>query len=149
MLSDVRPDAIVHLAAASHVHESWRFPSRTLMTNCVVSVDLYEVCADTLPPSVRFLYISSADVYGPVGQDSLPLTEKSAPCPNTPYAVSKLASEAMLRLLRRNHGGPQLLTVRPFNHIGPGQSPGFAIPSFAAQVADIAAGRREVLRHGN
>ncbi len=142
------PDAILHLAGWSHVGDSWQHPSRVIEANLTNSVNLYTAAAGHMPADGRFLLVSSADVYGPVREEELPLTELSRTHPESPYAVSKLATETMLRVLRRNFSLP-LLVVRPFNHIGPGQSPAFVCPSFARQIAEILEGRREELVHGN
>ncbi len=145
---EVRPDVILHLAGWSHVGESWKFPARVLQANATNAVNLYTAAAGNMPPDGRFLFVSSADVYGPVREEELPLTEESPTHPESPYALSKLSAEMLLQVLRRNFSLP-LLIARPFNHIGPGQSPAFVCSSFARQIAEIQQGRRKELVHGN
>lgn len=147
-LRDTGPDAVVHLAAWSHVGHSWKAPAEVYRANTVNTISLYDAVSRLLGPDARFLYVSSADVYAPAGPEELPLTEKSPTRATSPYAASKLSAEEALRLLRRN-GGAQLTTIRPFNHIGPGQAPTFVCPVFARQVAEIEQGTRATLTHGN
>ncbi|CAN5196791.1 GDP-6-deoxy-D-mannose reductase [soil metagenome] len=148
LLEHQHPDAIVHLAGWSHVGRSWEMPAKVFQANLLCSILLYEVFAKWAGSGARFLYISSSDVYGKGPPERLPLTESTPTNPESPYAVSKLAAEQTLRLLRQR-GGPDLMIARPFNHIGPGQSASFACPAFARQIVDIESGRREALRHGN
>lgn len=143
-----RPDSILHLAGWSHVGQSWREPVQVLESNTANTIRLYMAAAEQLSPQGRFLFVSSADVYGPVPEEDLPLNEASPARPESPYAIGKLAAEQMLRALRRNVSLP-LLIARPFNHIGPGQAPTFVCPSFARQIAEIKEGKREELVHGN
>ena len=75
----------------------------------------------------RVLIVSSAEVYGAVTDPSrLPLDEDAPTAPLTPYAASKLAAEAVALQAWRGYHQP-VIVVRPFNHIGPGQSPNFAV----------------------
>jgi len=79
---------------------------------------------------------SSAEVYGAVTDPAqLPLTELSPTAPLTPYAASKLAAEALCLQAWLGHG-QRVVTVRPFNHIGPGQSPNFAVSALAKRIVD-------------
>lgn len=148
VLRDVRPDAIIHLAAWSHVGHSWKAPAEVYRANTVNTISLYDCASRLLGPDARFLHVSSADVYAPAGPEELPLTEKSPARATSPYSASKLAAEEALRLLRVN-GGARLAVVRAFNHIGPGQAPTFVCPVFARQVAEIEAGVRKKMTHGN
>ncbi|MEY2418670.1 MAG: GDP-4-dehydro-6-deoxy-D-mannose reductase, partial [Actinomycetota bacterium] len=86
------PDAVIHLAALAHVGESWKDPARTFDVNAVGTLHLLEA-ARRVTPAPRVLLIGSAEVYGPVQPDDLPLTEEHKLNPVTPYAVSKVAAE--------------------------------------------------------
>lgn len=141
------PEAVLHLAGWSHVGRSWQHPAETFEANVVASIRLYEAAASLEGTVKKFLYVSSADVYGGAHR-RMPLDEDSPTNPESPYAASKLAAETTLRLLRKRLNVP-LVIARPFNHVGPGQDPSFVCPAFAWQVAEVAAGRRPVLRHGN
>ena len=140
-LSDVKPDAIVHLAAQSHVPTAYRDPWLTLETNILCQVNLLEGCV-ALGLSPRTLVIGSGDEYGRVGEDALPIHEMHPLRPENPYSVSKVTQDVMGYQYFISYGLP-VLRVRPFNHIGPGQSARFALPAFASQVAEIELGLRE------
>jgi GDP-4-dehydro-6-deoxy-D-mannose reductase len=134
-VSDARPDAIYHLAALTHVGESWDEPLRVLEVN-VIGTAVLLAAARECGTDPRILVTSSAEVYGAVTDPALlPLTEASPTAPLTPYAASKLASEAIVSQAGRGHG-QHVITVRPFNHIGPGQTPSFAVPALAKRIVD-------------
>ena len=134
-VSDARPDAIYHLAALTHVGESWDEPLRVLEVNVIGTAALL-AAARECGTDPRILVTSSAEVYGPVTDPALlPLTESSPTAPLTPYAASKLAAEAIVSQAGRGHG-QHVITVRPFNHIGPGQTPNFAVPALAKRIVD-------------
>jgi GDP-4-dehydro-6-deoxy-D-mannose reductase len=65
----------------------------------------------------------------------MPLDELTPTAPLTPYAASKLAAEALVGQAFRGHG-QEVIVVRPFNHIGPGQMPNFAVPALAKRIVD-------------
>src|SRR6202035_3887801 len=69
------------------------------------------------------------------GPEQLPLGEATPTTPATPYAASKLAAEAVALQAWRGYGQP-VIVVRPFNHIGPGQSPNFAVPALAKRIVE-------------
>jgi GDP-4-dehydro-6-deoxy-D-mannose reductase len=149
VLVGFRPDSIIHLAGWSHVGRSWHEPAMALRLNVVATVELYQEFSRQLGDRKgRFLFASSADVYADTTPDKLPYTEQSEVIPTSPYAVSKYAAEMALGVMRSDSSA-DVLIARPFNHIGPGQSPQFVCPSFAQQIAEIEAGERDVLRHGN
>ena len=82
----------------------------------------------------RVLSVASADVYGIVSEADLPLTEDSPIRPTSPYAASKVAADAVALQAFLGHG-LGVIRVRPFNHIGPGQSEHFVAPAIAARIA--------------
>jgi GDP-4-dehydro-6-deoxy-D-mannose reductase len=134
VMSDVRPDAVYHLAAMTHVGESWDDPSRVLRVNVLGTAELL-AAARTLSAAPRILVVSSAEVYGVVTPEQLPLAEDTPTAPASPYAASKLAAEAVALQAWRGFGQP-VLVVRPFNHIGPGQSPNFFVPALAKRIVE-------------
>ena len=100
-----------------------------------------------LRPAV--LVVGSAEEYGPVRPEDMPIREETPLRPASPYAVSKVAQGA-LALLYGPAGGLRVVLTRTFHHTGPGRGEAFAESSFARQIAEIEAGRREpVLRVGN
>lgn len=132
------PDAVIHLAAQSHVMASIEDPATTLQVNTVGTANLLKALSDH-GFSGRLLYVSSADVYGAVDEALLPVTESQVPAPRSPYAVSKVAAELLCLQWVRAHG-LQAVIARPFNHTGPGQRPDFAISGFARDAVAIAKG---------
>jgi GDP-4-dehydro-6-deoxy-D-mannose reductase len=134
-VTDARPDAIYHLAALTHVGQSWDEPLRVLEVN-VIGTGALLAAARECGSDPRILVTSSAEVYGAVTDpDRLPLTEESPTAPLTPYAASKLAAEALVAQAYLGHG-QHAITVRPFNHIGPGQTPNFAVPALAKRIVE-------------
>ena len=134
-VSDAAPDAIYHLAALTHVGRSWDEPLGVLEVN-VIGTAAVLAAARQCGTDPRVLVTSSAEVYGAVTDPSqLPLDESSPTAPLTPYAASKLAAEAVAAQTVLGHGQPVII-VRPFNHIGPGQSPNFAVPALAKRIVE-------------
>ncbi len=128
------PEAVYHLAALTHVGESWDAPVEVLRVNILGTAQVL-AAARRLDPMPRVLVISSAEVYGTVTPDQLPLTEVTPTAPVTPYAASKLAAEEVALQAWRGHGQP-VIVVRPFNHIGPGQSSRFAVAGLARRIVE-------------
>jgi GDP-4-dehydro-6-deoxy-D-mannose reductase len=129
------PDAIYHLAALTHVGDSWKDPLQVLQVNVIGTAALL-AAARQCGTDPRILVTSSAEVYGAVTDPSLmPLDELTPTAPLTPYAASKLAAEALIGQAFRGHG-QEVIVVRPFNHIGPGQTPNFAVPALAKRIVE-------------
>ncbi len=146
VMADVEPDAIYHLAAMTHVGESWDSPSQVLRVNVLGTAEIL-AAARALPVSPRVLVVSSAEVYGVVDPDQLPLDEDTPTAPASPYAASKLAAEAVALQAWRGYGQP-VIVVRPFNHIGPGQSPNFFVSALAKRIVDARRSGADSLRVG-
>ena len=140
-LRDAVPDAVIHLAAQSNVPQAFADPRGTIETNLLGTLALLRAL-QAVGFRGRFLFVSSGDVYGVVPEAALPVDESRAPAPRNPYAVSKVAAEALCRQWHATEG-LDLLIARPFNHIGPAQGEAFVVPSLAKQVAYIALGRGE------
>lgn len=127
--------------------DGWRQPQRMLTVNTLGTVNLLEAFRKAAS-SARVLVVSSAEIYGSQPR-SAPITEDEPANPDNPYAVSKAAADQMALLYARNYAMP-VMTARPFNHIGPGQSTRFAAPSFAQQLLQIARQQAPpVLKTGN
>ncbi len=147
-LSEAAPQAIYHLAALTHVGQSWDQPLRVLEVN-VLGTGAVLAAARQCGSDPTVLVTSSAEVYGAVTDPSLlPLTEESPTAPLTPYAASKLAAEALCTQAVLGHG-QRVITVRPFNHIGPGQSPNFAVAALAKRILDAEASGASTIPVGN
>lgn len=133
-VAQAAPDGIFHLAAPqTSVGKSWAEPEVTIDENLETTLSVL-AAAGALDPKPRVLFVSSSEVLGENGPD--PLGEDVAPNPLSPYALSKLFGEESCRFYFRHFDVPTLV-VRAFNHIGPGQRPDFAFPSFARQIAEI------------
>jgi GDP-4-dehydro-6-deoxy-D-mannose reductase len=146
VVGEAKPEAIYHLAAMTHVGESWDNPSEVLRVNVLGTAELL-AAARTLAHSPTVLVVSSAEVYGVVAPDDLPLREDAPTGPATPYAASKLAAEAFALQAWRGYRQP-VMVVRPFNHIGPGQSPNFAVPALAKRIIEARKSGATSLRVG-
>jgi GDP-4-dehydro-6-deoxy-D-mannose reductase len=126
------PEAIYHLAGASDVGGSWVAPRATFMANAVGTLNVLEAAREA--GAERILAVTSADVYGRVTEDELPLGEDQPLRPVSPYAASKVAADALAQQAWLGHRQP-VIRVRAFNHLGPGQSDHFVAPSLAARIA--------------
>lgn len=148
LLADCRPQAIYHLAAQAFVPRSFEDPWETLENNIRAQLNLIKACLD-LEIRPRMLIVSSAEIYGAVTPDQLPLREDAAIQPANPYSVSKVAQDMLALQYYLSHGLP-IMRARPFNHIGPGQNERFVAPAFARQIAAIEEGKDDaVLFVGN
>jgi len=138
VLADVRPDAVVHLAAMADVSQSFKNPWPTLENNIVCQLNLLEAI-DDLGLEPRILVVSSAEIYGAAGGTGEPLDEDRPFMPSNPYSVSKVAQDMLALQYHLSHD-MTIIRARPFNHIGPRQGGGFVAADFASQIAAIEAG---------
>jgi GDP-4-dehydro-6-deoxy-D-mannose reductase len=139
-LAAARPDAVYHLAALSHVGESWQRKREFLETNFLGSLSVLEAALRLRPPP-RLLLVGSAEEYGSASAAAGPIPETAPLRPVTPYGVSKAAQELLGQQYALAHGLPVLL-VRAFNHAGAGQEPTFVVSEWARAIAEIELGRR-------
>jgi len=146
-IEETRPDYVLHLAAQSFVPASVKDPRATYEVNFFGTLNLLQ----TLKAGGfrgRMLYVGSAEEYGAVRDEDLPVVESCPLRPRTPYGVSKAAAELLCYQWTQDQGF-EIVMSRPFNHLGPGQAEHFVVPDFAKQVTEIKLGRREpVLKVG-
>lgn len=116
-------DAVVHLAALSAVGPSFADPQRYLHANSAPLTNLGERLLASREET-RVVVVSTGAVYGSGDGDAL--TEDSPVVATSPYAVSKILTETQSAYYRRQ--GLDIVVMRPFNHIGPGQGSGFILP---------------------
>lgn len=135
---------VIHLAGLSAFSPSFDRPMDYITTNIGIEINLFEAAlAQDVRP--RFLIISSGTLYNPVSSELL--SEDSPTIPNSPYSVSKLGQEQMAQYYQSR--GFECIIARPFNHIGPGQGPGFIVPDLTKQVIAVTQGKSKEVLVGN
>lgn len=140
-----KPDCIYHLAAQSSVAVSWKNPALTVDVNIRGCVNVLEAVRKS-GQKVRVILIGSSEEYGYASGKQIPISEKINPEPGNIYAVTKYASELIGKLYFETYG-LDIIFVRAFNHIGPGQLPQFVISDFCKQTAEIEKGLRSPVIH--
>jgi GDP-4-dehydro-6-deoxy-D-mannose reductase len=141
LVERVRPHYVFHLAAQSNVPKAFKDPEGTIMNNVVGQLNLLDALRKSSPDAV-VLVVGSSEQYGLVRSEDTPIDEDTPFRPNNPYAVSKIAQDA-LALQYFLAYGQKIIRVRPFNHLGPGQNEHFVAAAFAQQIARIEAGKQE------
>ena len=128
-----RPDAVMHLAAESHVDRSIDGPGEFIQTNVVGTFTLLQAALGywrTLPgaerDAFRFHHISTDEVFGSLGEDGL-FCETTAYDPRSPYSASKAASDHLVRAWHHTYGLPVVVT-NCSNNYGPYHFPEKLIP---------------------
>lgn len=148
LLFEVRPDYIFHLAAQSSVGLAWKNPGLTVDVNIKGSLNVMDAVRE-LFYKPRVLLIGSGEEYGHIRPGETPITESNLLRPGNIYAATK-ACQNMIGNIYSKAYDMELMMVRAFNHIGPGQAPMFVVSDFCKQVAEIEGGLREpVMKVGN
>ncbi len=120
-------DAIVNFAAESHVDRSIESPDTFIRTNVFGTFTLLEAVRKTFSRRrIRFLHISTDEVYGSLGETGA-FSEETPLAPNSPYSASKTSADLLVRAYHRTYGLPVLIT-RCSNNFGPYQFPEKLIP---------------------
>jgi len=129
-----QPDAIMHLAAESHVDRSIDGPAAFIETNIVGTYILVEaarnywqILADDKKAQFRFHHISTDEVYGDLPNDNSLFTEETSYAPSSPYSASKASSDHIVRAWHRTYGLPVVVT-NCSNNYGPYHFPEKLIP---------------------
>ena len=147
-LRDIQPQQIYHLAGYAQVGRSFAEPDAAWAGNLTATRALYEATA-RWGGRPRILFVGSGLVYGPPDAPDRPQDEARLLRPGSPYAASKAAAD-LLSYQVAVHPGLDVVRARPFNHIGPRQSPQFAVANFARQLAAVERGEQPpVLETGN
>jgi GDP-4-dehydro-6-deoxy-D-mannose reductase len=142
------PACIVHLAGQASVRRSFDDPAQTLSDNTQPALNILNLLRRR-GSRARVLLIGSADEYGNVDEDQLPLAESSPVNPESPYALAKAVQGQYGVMFARLYDVDAVMT-RSFNHTGPGQRDAFVLSNFARQVAGIRRGTRsETIEVGN
>lgn len=131
-MSAAAPDVVYHLAGQADVGGSWDTPVETFNINLYGTLNVLEAARRC--GARRVIAVTSADIYGQVTAEQLPLTETAELRPVSPYAASKAAAD--MACLQAFLGyGQEVIRVRAFNHLGPGQGPRFVASALAQRVA--------------
>ena len=133
LISDFKPDAIIHFAAESHVDRSIDAPMSFVETNLLgtatllhASLDYWRKIKKTKGKYFRFLHISTDEVFGSLGKNGV-FTEKTPYNPSSPYSASKAGADHLVRAWERTYEFPSLIT-NCSNNYGPYQFPEKLIP---------------------
>lgn len=137
-----RPTHIFHLAAQAYVPESFSNPRRTFEVNTIGSLNILEAVRQ-LGLKTKVHLAGTSEEYGNGAPREDAMLE-----PKSPYAISKMAMDYLGQLYAHAYG-MNVVVTRAFNHAGPGRGEQYAESAFAKQVAEIEAGKRDVLEHGN
>jgi dTDP-glucose 4,6-dehydratase len=143
LLREHRIDAVMHLAAESHVDRSIESPEPFLQTNTIGTLRLLEEFRSYLTSTDRmpkgglkslkdggtpcFLHVSTDEVYGSLMPSDPPFSETTPYSPNSPYSASKAASDHLARAYHHTYGMP-VITTNCSNNYGPYQFPEKLIP---------------------
>lgn len=145
-LQKAKPDAIFHLAAHANVRASFVTPNAVLSNNILGTSNLFEaVRLLKMDPVIQLC--STSEVYGQVDPKYVPIREDAPYRPASPYAVSKLAQDALGRVYFVSYG-MRIIRTRMFTYLNPRRTDLFAT-AFAKQVAWIEQGLQKELVHGN
>ncbi|MDR6840015.1 dTDP-glucose 4,6-dehydratase [Pseudoxanthomonas sacheonensis] len=138
LLTEHQPDAVLNLAAESHVDRSIDGPAAFVRTNVVGTLALLESVRDywrclegARRNAFRFLHVSTDEVYGSLGEAGK-FTESTPFAPNSPYSASKAASDHLVRAFHHTYGLP-VLTTNCSNNYGPYHFPEKLIPLIIAR----------------
>lgn len=149
LLVSEKPDVIFHLAAKASPIVSFKSPIETITNNITAEFSILETLKKHEMKTTRMMVISTGEMYGMVTPADIPVDEDTPLRPASPYAVSKIAQD-YLGLQYQLSYKLDIVRLRPFNHIGPGQGTGFVVADFAKQVAEIEKGKQEpIISVGN
>ena len=149
LISEVRPEWIFHLAAQASVPKSFKDPIGTFHSNIDVEINLFETLREQELLETKVLVVGSAEEYGYVTPEDLPVDENTPLRPASPYSVSKIAQDFLAFQYSLSYKMP-LIRVKPFNHVGPRQAPGFVVSDFCKYIAEVEKGLKEpIMKVGN
>lgn len=148
IINKYKPEFIIHLAAIAPTN--FKDAEPVFKINLLGTNNLYQAVikhqSNTYNPKI--LYISSAEVYGKTDNPEN-ITEQASLNPLNYYGTSKLAADRLSFQLSISHKLNTVI-IRPFNHAGPGQGPGFFVPDMCSQIVEIEKGAKEpIISVGN
>lgn len=147
VLEKYKPDIIINMAGQANVGLSWKKPQLTVQLNTVGLINILEA-ARVINPTIRVLTVGSSDEYGSLKESGANVTEDTPVKPITPYAISKRAQELFAQLYVCSYG-MDICMIRLFNLGGAGQTKGYMISDFASGIAEVEAGKKDVMSVGN
>lgn len=144
-----KPDYIFHLAAQASPAKSFSSPVETLTNNIESEFSLFDTVKKHNLHDTRVVIVSTGEIYGAVTPADLPIDEDTPMRPVSPYAVSKITQDYLALQYHLAHK-IDVVRIRPYNHIGPGQKAGYVVADFVKQVVEIEKGKKEpVISVGN
>ncbi|MBT6969920.1 MAG: NAD-dependent epimerase/dehydratase family protein [Actinobacteria bacterium] len=146
LLTAERPEVVYHLAGQADVGRSWQEPLATFRANAEGTLNVLAAAREA--GVRRVVTVTSADVYGRVSPEDLPLSEQAPLQPVSPYAASKAAADLVAQQAFVGQG-QEVIRVRAFNHLGPGQSEQFVCSALAARIARNEVSGEATLRVGD
>ncbi|MEN8098150.1 MAG: GDP-mannose 4,6-dehydratase [Chloroflexota bacterium] len=149
VMEQAHPNLVFHLAAQASVGLSYHDPGLTLDVNVKGTANLLEASRRHANELEAIIVVSSAEVYGVLTPEQVPVSEDTPFAPVHTYAISKVATHFLAQVYHKTHDLP-VIEARPFNHIGPRQGRGFVVPDFASQIAEYSLGLSDkAMRVGN
>lgn len=145
-LASYNPDKLYHLAGQASVQKSWEMPLETFRVNSGGTATLLEAVRRS-GLSTRVLIASSASVYNGSNLRQ-PIAESVAINPSSPYGTSKLIAERLAHVYSSEYG-LDIVLVRPFNIIGPGQTTEYVVPAIAKRIVAACNSNRSNIEIGS
>lgn len=142
----LQPEVVFHLAAITHVGESWNDPNAVERVN--VGGTRAVVAASAANGAQVVVIVGSAEEYGAIATPGTPIRETADPEPVSPYGISKLEA-TRFAIDFAAETATRVVVVRPFNHTGPGQTPNFLVPALARRVLNAQRAREREIVVGN
>ncbi|MDH3294312.1 MAG: dTDP-glucose 4,6-dehydratase, partial [Acidimicrobiia bacterium] len=138
-IDEFEPDAVIHLAAETHVDRSIDGPGVFIRTNVVGTYELLEASRRSaqrrgMLDQFRFVHVSTDEVFGALGFDDEPFTEHTPYDPRSPYSASKASSDHFVRAWHETYGLPAVIT-NCSNNYGPYHFPEKLIPLMILKAA--------------
>jgi GDP-4-dehydro-6-deoxy-D-mannose reductase len=142
VISEFKPNYILHLASYSSVAMSWKLPVESFTNNTNIFLNLIDTVR-LAEVNCRILSIGSSEEYGNAADNSISLREDHVLNPISPYAVARVSQEMLSKVYTDSYGMDIIMT-RSFNHIGTHQKDIFVIPSFVKKMITLKESNNEV-----
>ncbi len=149
LIKRVSPSQIYHLASFAAVGKSFEQAEHIINNNVMLQLHLLNAVKE-FAAAAKILIIGSAEEYGRVPKElqGRKIDESFPFNPINPYAVTKVTQDLLAQAFYFSYK-LQILRVRPFNHIGEGQTIDFVIPAFASQIVAVEQGKQPAIQVGN